>query len=68
MVTLTPAQKAKVAQSIRAQYNQADFDYVPGKVARARALRLVLQKTPETRLNRIAKKLKKALKNRKSST
>jgi hypothetical protein len=43
MVTLTPAEKAKVARSIRAQYAMAGRGrYIPGPVVRARALRSVL--------------------------
>lgn len=43
MPTLTAAQAAKVAQSIRTQYSKS-ATYIPGKVAKARALRLVLSK------------------------
>lgn len=43
MPTLSDAQKAAVAKSIRTQYSKAKA-YVPPKVARARALRLVLNK------------------------
>jgi hypothetical protein len=43
MVTLTPAEKAKVAASIRAQYRMAGpKKFIPGPVVRARALRSVL--------------------------
>lgn len=64
MVTLSAQQKAAVAKSIRAQYEAAGTRFVPPVVARARALRLVLQKGPESRMNRLAKDLKKALRRR----
>ena len=41
---LTDEQKSKVASSIRTQYSKAGAKFVPGKVAKARALRLVLAK------------------------
>lgn len=57
-VVLTPDQKASVAKSIRAQYKAAGTTFVPPVVAKARALRLVLQKGPEVTRNKLTKGLK----------
>jgi len=54
MPTLNPEQRRAIAKSIRAQYANSDT-YVPGKVAKARGLRLVLQKDPETKSNKLKK-------------
>lgn len=63
MPTLTAEQKSAVAKSIRAQYASAgnwrgDGKFVPPVVARARALRLVVQKKPEALRNKLNKGLK----------
>ena len=44
MPKLSAEQKAKVAASIKTQYAKSK-KYIPGKVARARALNLVLNKS-----------------------
>jgi hypothetical protein len=41
---LTAEQKSKVESSIRTQYSKAGAKFIPPKVAKARALRLVLSK------------------------
>ena len=41
---LTAEQKSKVESSIRSQYSKAGAKFIPPKVAKARALRLVLSK------------------------
>ena len=52
MPTLDPDQVRALVKSIRSQYASAGSTYVPKKVARARGLRLVLQKNPQTAANK----------------
>jgi 3-methyladenine DNA glycosylase/8-oxoguanine DNA glycosylase len=62
-MALTDVQRTQLARSIRAQYKSAgdwrgDGKFVPPIVARARGLRLVVQKKPEALRNKMDKGLK----------